>query len=88
MDINIGKIAELSSLEIDDSKFSDFEKQFREIVNMISEMPEYSDDHILPDTMELRDDLYIKSKITQDELLKNSAETFDNCFAAPKTVEY
>ena len=88
MDINIRKIAELSALEIEESQYSVFEKQFKEIVNMVSELPVYNDGTIMPDVMELRDDQHVKSDIAQEELLKNAAETFNSCFAAPKTVEY
>ena len=88
MDINIRKIAELSALEIEESQYSVFEKQFKEIVNMVSELPVYNDGTIMPDVMELRDDQHFKSDIAQKELLKNAAETFNSCFAVPKTVEY
>ena len=88
MDINIRKIAELSALEIEESQYSVFEKQFKEIVNMVSELPVYNDGTIMPDVMELRDDQHVKSDIAQEELLKNAAETCNSCFAVPKTVEY
>ena len=43
MEINVRKIADLASLEIDKEKYPDFEAQFMDIVKMVSDLPECGD---------------------------------------------
>lgn len=87
MEIDIKRIAELAALEIPDEKFAEFEKDFSEIVNMVSELPEYSEEDILPAPMELREDITEECSISREELMKNAHETVNGCFAVPRTVE-
>ena len=88
MEINVRKIAELAALEIDKDNFSDFEEQFKHIINMVSELPEYGEFDVFPETMKLREDIIENNNISQNDLLSNAHEIVNNYFTAPKTVEY
>ena len=88
MGINVRKIADLAALEIDREQFSEFEAEFMDIVNMVSELPECSDSEILPEPMKLRDDTIEECGVSQTELMSNAHEIVGSCFTAPKAVEY
>ena len=88
MDINIKRIAELASLEIDEADESSFAEQFKDIVEMVSELPALADDESALQPMTLREDVIEECDITRDELLSNAHETVSGCFAVPRTVEY
>jgi aspartyl-tRNA(Asn)/glutamyl-tRNA(Gln) amidotransferase subunit C len=88
MEINVRKIAELAALEIDKDNFSDFEAQFKDIINMVSELPEYGKFDVFPEPMKLREDVIENNNISQNDLLSNAHEIVNNYFTAPKTVEY
>ena len=88
MEIDIKKIAELASLEISDDEEAAFAKDFSEIVEMVSELPEYSESDIVPHQMELRDDTVEECGISRGELMRNAHGTVNGCFAVPRTVEY
>ena len=57
MDINIKRIAELASLEIDEADESRFAEQFKDIVEMVSELPALADDESALHPMALREDV-------------------------------
>ena len=88
MEINVRKIADLAALEVDKEKYPDFEVEFMDIIKMVSDLPECSEYDIIPEPMELRDDVVECGDISQSELLGNACEIVKNCFTAPQTVEY
>ena len=88
MEINVRKIADLAALEIDKENYSDFEAQFMDIIKMVSDLPECIEYDIIPEPMELRDDVVECGDISQSELLGNACDIVKNCFTAPQTVEY
>ncbi|MCR4795374.1 MULTISPECIES: Asp-tRNA(Asn)/Glu-tRNA(Gln) amidotransferase subunit GatC [Ruminococcus] len=88
MEINVRKIADLAALKIEEDKFSSFEAQFMDIIKMMSELPECDEYEIIPQPMELRDDIIEDSSISRNELMSNACEVVNDCFTAPQTVEY
>jgi aspartyl-tRNA(Asn)/glutamyl-tRNA(Gln) amidotransferase subunit C len=88
MDVNIKRIAELASLEINEADEKLLTKQFEEIVDMVSELPEEVDGGNTSQPMNLREDTIEECDIDHDALLSNAYETVSGCFAVPRTVEY
>ena len=88
MDINIKRIAELASLEINEAEEKSFAEQFKDIVEMVSELPALADGESTLQSMMLREDVIEECDITRDELLSNAHETVSGYFAVPRTVEY
>ena len=88
MDVNIKRIADLASLEINEADEKLFAEQFKEIVDMVSELPEAVDGDNNSQLMKLKEDTIEECAVTRDELLRNAHETVSGCFAVPRTVEY
>ena len=85
MDINIKRIAELAMLEINEDES---QKISAEMINMVSDLPELSDEQCNTFEMELREDEVISSEYSRDELLMNAPETNSGCFSVPRTVKH
>lgn len=88
MDINVRKIAELASLDISDADIQRFERDMKEIAEMVSELPELEENSFIPQPMELRSDIAEESAFSREELMNNAPEAVKSCFAVPRTVEY
>ena len=89
MDIDIRHIAKLARLEIADSELAQFEEQMKNIVGMVENMPDISDE-LKPDPntpMRLREDKAQANKFTREELMKNAPSVKAGCLVVPKTVE-
>ena len=87
MEYSIKKIAELACLDIDPVHYEEFAADFDEIVEMMSELPEYGCNDHVPEPMELRDDAAGNTGCAE-ELSKNAPEFVNGCFTVPRTVEY
>ena len=88
MEINVRKIAELASLDISDADTARFEREMKEIADMVSELPDIDGDSFVSAPMELRGDTVEECDIPREELIGNAPEAVKGCFAVPRTVEY
>ena len=88
MDINIKRIAELAMLEINEDESQKISAEMAEMINMVSDLPELSDEQCNTFEMELREDEVISSEYSRDELLMNAPETNSGCFSVPRTVKH
>ncbi|MGN0634297.1 MAG: Asp-tRNA(Asn)/Glu-tRNA(Gln) amidotransferase subunit GatC [Oscillospiraceae bacterium] len=89
MNIDIRHIAKLARLEIADDELSQFEEQMKNIVNMVENLPDISDE-LKPDPntpMILRKDVAETDKFTRAELMQNAPSVKAGCLVVPKTVE-
>lgn len=89
MNIDIRHIAKLARLEITDDELGQFEEQMRNIVGMVENLPDISDE-LKPDEntpMILRSDVAETDKFTRQELMKNAPAVKAGCLVVPKTVE-
>ena len=88
MDINIKRIAELAMLEVNEDESQKISAEMAEMINMVSDLPELSDEQCNTFEMELREDEVISSEYSRDELLMNAPETNSGCFSVPRTVKH
>ena len=88
MDINIKRIAELAMLEVNEDESQKISAEITEMINMVSDLPELSDEQYNTFEMELREDEVISSEYSRDELLMNAPETNSGCFSVPRTVKH
>jgi len=89
MNIDIKHIAKLSRLKIEDDKLEKFEKEMKNIVDMVEKLPDIDDELVLDSSnpLKLREDKAVTDKFTRDELLKNAPKVQAGCLVVPKTVE-
>ncbi len=89
MNIDIKHIAKLSRLRIDDDKLEKFEKDMKNIVDMVEKLPDIDDELVLDTSnpLKLREDVAVTDKFTRDELLNNAPKVQAGCLVVPKTVE-
>ena len=88
MDINIKRIAELAMLEVNEDASQKISAEMAEMINMVSDLPELSDEQCNTFEMELREDEAISSEYSREELLMNAPETYNGCFSVPRTVKH
>lgn len=89
MKIDIIHIAKLARLKIDEKDVPRFEAQMQDIISMVEQMPELTDDYKDVDPsrpMELRRDEIIPS-VRREELLACAPQVQAGCVVVPKTVE-
>ncbi len=89
MDIDILHIAKLSRLKIDDSEIESFEKDMKNIIDMVEKMPEINE-HLVLDAdhpMKLREDKAVSGKFSRQELMSNAPQVKAGCVVVPKTVD-
>ncbi len=89
MNIDIKHIAKLSRLRIDDSELEAYEKEMLNMIAMVEDMPEITDDlHIDENNvMALREDTLAETKLSRDVILGNAPKVVAGCVVVPKTVE-
>ena len=89
MNVDIKHIAKLSRLKIEDDKLSKFEKDMKNIVDMVEKLPNINDELVLDtaNPLRLREDKAVENKFTRDELMKNAPKVQAGCLVVPKTVE-
>lgn len=89
MKIDIMHIAKLARLKIGADEAEKFERQMQDIIGMVEQIPELTDDCADVDPthpMELRCD-EIRPSTKREELLKNAPQVQAGCVVVPKTVE-
>ena len=89
MNIDIMHIAKLSRLKISDDELAKFEKDMKNIVDMVENLPDINEELSLDidNAMRLREDKAELNKFSRDELLKNAPRVQAGCLVVPKTVE-
>ncbi|MBP5432808.1 Asp-tRNA(Asn)/Glu-tRNA(Gln) amidotransferase subunit GatC [Ruminococcus sp.] len=86
MEIDVKRIAELAYLDISEDKVDDIAEELQNIVNIMSDLPEYNESEFIFGEMCLRDDEELPSDISREELLSNAPKVSNGCFAVPRTV--
>lgn len=89
MQIDIKRIAKLSRLRIDDNEAESYEKEMENIIAMVEQMPDISDELTIDATnaMTLRADELATEKLSRDVILSNAPKVVAGCVVVPKTVE-
>ena len=89
MNIDIKHIAKLSKLRIEDEKLEKFEKDMKNVVDLVDKLPDINDELVLDTSnpMILREDIAVTDKSTRNELLQNARKVQAGCLVVPKTVE-
>ena len=89
MEIDIKHIAKLSRLRIEDEKLQRFERDMRNIVDMVNKLPDINEELVLDTSnpLKLRSDVAITDRFSRDELLRNAPKVQAGCLVVPKTVE-
>ena len=88
MKIDIKHIAKLSCLHVEEENISSLEKQMIEMIEMVENLPELSDQALTPkieNKMELRKD-QIQPSYSRDSVLANASQKQAGCIVVPKTV--
>lgn len=88
MKIDIKHIAKLSCLHVEEKNISSLEKQMIEMIEMVENLPELSDQALTPkieNKMELRKD-QIQPSYSRDSVLANAPQKQAGCIVVPKTV--
>ncbi len=89
MKIDIGHISKLSRLKISDEKAEKFAKDMEDIVLMVENLPEITDETITLDKsnqMQLRKD-EVKPSLRREEIVKNAPSTEAGCFVVPRVLD-
>lgn len=89
MEINIKHIAKLAKLSLPEEKLEKFETDMMDILGMVENLPELTDEAKLVDennTMDLRKDVAIPS-LSRDDILMNAPQAAAGCIVMPKVVE-
>jgi len=87
MEIDILRIAELSNLSISKDELSRFSAQMGDIIEMISDLPEWNCEAGLEKSeMVLRED-EICDSMPFDKAVSNAPKAFEGCFVVPHTVD-
>ena len=86
--IDVKKIAKTARLRLPEDKVEKFEKELRDIVKMVENLPPLESDSLLDENnvMELRPDV-VEPSLTLDELLANAPETAAGCFRMPRITD-
>ena len=88
MDINIKRIAELAMLELNENESQKISAEMADMINMVSDLPDFCEEQCNTFEMELREDEVFPSGYSRDELLMNAPETYNGCFSVPRTVKH
>jgi aspartyl-tRNA(Asn)/glutamyl-tRNA(Gln) amidotransferase subunit C len=89
MEINIKHIAKLAKLSLPEEKLEKFEADMMDILGMVENLPELTQEAKLVDennTMDLREDVAIPS-LSRDDILMNAPQAAAGCIVMPKVVE-
>lgn len=89
MEINIKHIAKLAKLSLPEEKLEKFEADMMDILGMVENLPELTQEAKLVDennTMDLRKDEPIPS-LSRDDVLMNAPQAAAGCIVMPKVVE-
>ncbi len=89
MEINIKHIAKLAKLSLPEEKLEKFEADMMDILGMVENLPELTQEARLVDennTMDLREDVVIPS-LSRDDILMNAPQAAAGCIVMPKVVE-
>lgn len=89
MEINIKHIAKLAKLSLPSEKLEKFEADMMDILGMVENLPELTQEAKLVDennTMDLREDVAVPS-LSRDDMLKNAPQAAAGCIVMPKVVE-
>lgn len=88
-EFDIRHVAKLAKLHVEENEIAKLEKEMREIVGMVENLPEF-DNTNLPlnkdDAMKLRQD-DIKESMKRDDMLRNAPAVEAGCIVVPKIVE-
>ncbi len=89
MNIDIKKVAKLSRLRISEQDIPKFERDMRNIVDMVDRLPDTSDLTLSLDQtnpMALREDV-IGDSVNRADMLKNAPQVEAGCYVVPRVVE-
>ncbi|MBQ5782888.1 MAG: Asp-tRNA(Asn)/Glu-tRNA(Gln) amidotransferase subunit GatC [Oscillospiraceae bacterium] len=89
MEINIKHIAKLAKLSLPEEKLQKFEADMMDILGMVENLPELTQEAKLVDennTMDLREDVAVPS-LSRDDMLRNAPQAAAGCIVMPKVVE-
>jgi aspartyl/glutamyl-tRNA(Asn/Gln) amidotransferase, C subunit len=86
--IDVKKIAKTARLRLPEDKVEKFEKELRDIVKMVENLPPLESGLLLDEnnTMDLRPDV-VEPSLPLEELLENAPETAAGCFRMPRITD-